>query len=131
MLDDNFLLFHFQKNSRVGGHGILWKPVSRTSAWKAGFNTPAYYDHTGVQCGGSPRFDKVTPATCNICGGRPGTSKFVTDKFATGTITGSYKSGGTINLKYQATTNHLGYFLVKLCVNDQPRASPSQSCFDK
>ena len=115
---------------RVSGHGIVWKPVSRTSAWKAGYNTPAYYTHTGVQCGGR-HFDKVTPKTCNICGGRPGTSTFVSDRYATGTITGTYKSGGTIKLEYEATANHMGYFLVKLCVNNKPRASPPQSCFDK
>ena len=36
----------------------------------------------------------------------------------TGTITGEYKSGGTIKLKYKMTANHKGYFLVKLCVTD-------------
>ena len=53
-------------------------------------------------------------------------------KYATGTITGEYRSGGTIKLKYQATANHKGYFLVKLCKNNNVRKDTcTQADFDK
>ena len=117
---------------RVSGHGRLLLPASRVSADRAGFNTPRYNDDTGTQCGGS-HFDKLTPSTCNICGGRPGTRTFMAPgKYATGTITGEYRSGGTIKLKYQATANHKGYFLVKLCKNNNVRKDTcTQADFDK
>ena len=42
------------------------------------------------------------------------------------------KSGGTIKLKYQATANHKGYFLVKLCKNNNIRKDTcTQADFDK
>ena len=113
----------------MSGHGQLRLPASRASAWREGFNTPAYYDDMGTQCGGR-HFDKVTPKTCNICGGRPGSKQFLTgSRYATGTITGEYRSGGTIKLRYHATANHKGYFLVKLC--PQNTDNPTQSCLDK
>ena len=114
----------------VSSHGQLWKPASRNTAWRVGFNTPADYNDMETHCGGA-HFDALTPRTCNICGGRPGSSKNVRDRYATGTITGEYRSGGTIALKYKATANHKGYFLVKLCVSNTPKDVPPQSCFDK
>ena len=131
----------------VAGHGMLKLPRSRVSAWRkqgcceapnpkvwenGWFNTPAYYDDNGSHCGGK-HFDLVTPKTCNICGGRPETKTFMAPgEFATGTITGQYKSGGTIKLEYEATANHIGYFLVKLCTNVPSKSSdPPQSCFDR
>ena len=38
--------------------------------------------------------------------------------------------GQRIKIKYEATTNHLGYFLTKLCKNDNVKRDPAQSCFD-
>ena len=100
----------------VAGHGMLKLPRSRVSAWRkqgcceapnpkvwenGWCNTPAYYDDMATHCGGK-HFDLVTPKTCNICGGRAGTKKFMAPgRYATGTITGQYKSGGTIKLEYE------------------------------
>ena len=131
----------------MAGHGMLKLPRSRVSAWRkkgcckspnpevwanGWFNTPAHYTDMGTNCGGG-HFDKVTPKTCNICGGRAGTEKFMAPgRYATGTITGQYKSGGTIKLEYEATANHIGYFLVKLCTNVPSKSrDPPQSCFDR
>ena len=114
----------------VSSHGQLWKPASRNTAWRVGFNTPADYNDMETHCGGA-HFDALTPRTCNICGGPPGTGKNVRDRYATGTITAEYRSGGTIALKYKATANHKGYFLVKLCVSNTLKHVPPQSCFDK
>ena len=111
-------------------HGRLVKPASRASAFRYGFNTPSNWNDMATFCGGK-HFDAVTPATCNICGGRPRSSEFLAPgRFATGTITGEYKMGQRIKIKYEATTNHLGYFLTKLCKNDNVKRDPAQSCFD-
>ena len=122
----------FLQELRVSGHGRLKLPASRVSAWRYGFNTPAHYTDMGTNCGGG-HFDKLTPATCNICGGRKGTKSLMAPgRYATGTITGQYKSGGTIKLEYEATANHIGYFLVKLCTNVPSKSNdPPQSCFDR
>ena len=114
----------------VQSHGRTRLPASRVTAWRVGFNTPAHYTDHETHCGGH-HFDQLTPKTCNVCGGRPGTNRYVSDRYNTGTITGSYKSGGTIKFKYEMTANHKGYFLAKLCVNDRQRFTPAQSCFDK
>ena len=117
---------------RVSGHGRLKLPASRVSAFRYGFNTPPHWNDMETHCGGA-RFDLVTPKTCNICGWRPGTKTFMAPgKYATGTITGQYKAGGIINLEYEATANHIGYFLVKLCTKVQStKSDPAQSCFDR
>ena len=123
---------HLLQDLRVSGHGRLKLPASRVSAFRYGFNTPAQWTDMGTNCGGA-HFDSVTPKTCNICGGMPDTQTFMAPgKYATGTITGQYTSGGTIKLEYEATANHIGYFLVKLCTNvPSKRSDPPQSCFDR
>ena len=112
--------------------GRLKLPASRVSAFRYGFNTPALWDDIHTFCGGA-HFDLVTPETCNIRGGRPGTKTFMAPgKYALGTITGQYKAGGVINLEYEATANHIGYFLVKLCTNVPSKSrDPPQSCFHR
>ena len=135
---DIFVIKELFKVTRVASHGQLWQPASRNTAWRVGFNTPADYNDMETACVLRPFFDVVTPRWCNICGGRPGTKTSRPDNSGrtiqvipgTGTITGEYKSGGTIKLKYKMTANHKGYFLVKLCVTDSPQTA-TQSCFDE
>ena len=112
--------------------GRLELPASRVSAWRYGFDTPPLYDDIHTYCGGA-HFNLVTPQTCNICGGGPGTKTFMAPgKYATGTITGQYKAGGIINLVYDANVNRKGYFLVKLCRKvSSTKSDPAQSCFDR
>ena len=38
--------------SGVNCHGFLWNPPGRSVAYKAGYKTPANYDHMGLNCGG-------------------------------------------------------------------------------
>ena len=112
--------------------GRLKLPASRVSAFRYGFNTPALWDDIHTYCCGA-HFDLVTPETCNICGGSPGTKTFMAPgKYAIGTITGQYKAGGIINLEYDANVNCKGYFLVKLCTKvSSTKSDPAQSCFDR
>ena len=117
---------------RVSSHGRLNLPASRVSAWRNGFNTPPEYTDNETHCGGA-HFDKLTPATCNICGGRPNTrSLMAPGRYGTGTITREYTSGGTIKLTYQATASHGGYYIVKLCNNgNRKRDTCTQAEFDR
>ena len=34
------------------GHGRLWDPPSRSTAWRQGFNTPINYNDNELFCGG-------------------------------------------------------------------------------
>ena len=36
----------------VSGHGRLWDPVARASAWRKGFHTPTNYNDNELFCGG-------------------------------------------------------------------------------
>ena len=47
------LILHL--STSVLAHGILLEPPSRTSAWRVGFNTPAYYNDSETNCGGFER----------------------------------------------------------------------------
>ena len=118
---------------KVSGHGRLKLPASRVSASRFGFNTPVNYDDVSTHCGHYKHFDKLTPSICNICGGLPGTKKLMAPgKYGTGTITGEYRSGGIIKLAYNAVASHKGYFLVKLCINnDVKKDICTQADFDK
>lgn len=44
------LTAYYIQNSE--SHGMLMDPVSRSSAWRSGFPTPANYDDNGLFCGG-------------------------------------------------------------------------------
>lgn len=126
------LVSMYLQDIRVSGHGRLNLPASRVSAFRHGFNTPPHWSDMETHCGGA-HFDKMTPSTCNICGGRPGTrSLMAPGKYGTGTITGEYRSGGTIKLKYQGTASHCGYYIVKLCKNNNPKKDIcTQADFDR
>ena len=72
---------------------------------------------------------------CGICGdkiteARPRRTE-APGKFATGTITGQYQSGQTIKVKYQVTVPHGGYFITRLCKNNNFKKDPDQGCFEK
>lgn len=105
----------------VSSHGRFIVPASRASAWRYGFKTPANYDDHGKNC--------KRIKGCGICGDdkrhqTPG-------RYATGTITGEYKKGETIKTTAQITAWHGGFFVMKLCVNNNIKKDPTQACFDK
>lgn len=39
----------------VYGHGRVLEPPGRATMWRMGYNTPANYDDTGLNCGGIDR----------------------------------------------------------------------------
>ena len=56
---------------------------------------------------------------------------FFKGKFATGTIVRNYEPGSWIPVIVDITTNHGGYFIFKLCPNNDITQDPSQPCFDQ
>ena len=56
---------------------------------------------------------------------------FILGKFATGTIVRNYEPGSWIPVIVDITTNHGGYFIFKLCPNNDITQDPSQPCFDQ
>ena len=56
---------------------------------------------------------------------------FFSGKFATGTIVRNYEPGSWIPVIVDITTNHGGYFIFKLCPNNDITQDPNQRCFDQ
>ena len=52
-------------------------------------------------------------------------------KFATGTIVRNYDTGSWVPVIVDITTNHGGYFIFKLCPNNDISQDPDQRCFDQ
>ena len=130
--------FHFyfiQKVSLVYGHGRLVEPASRASAWRYGFSTPPDYTDNEGYCGGVGHQYGKADGKCGICGDpwfqQPRHHEAPGGKYATGTITQWYKTGQVITVTVQITANHFGYFVFKLCSNDNVYKDPKQECFDR
>ena len=72
---------------------------------------------------------------CGICGdpydAEPKDHEAPNGKYANGIIVNEYQSGGVIDVNVQVTANHKGYFLFKLCPNNNIGQDPYQECFDK
>ena len=72
---------------------------------------------------------------CGICGDPWGAKvkhhEAPGGKYAKGVITGTYKAGSVVPVTVQITANHMGYFVFKMCPNNDPSRDPQQSCFDK
>ena len=56
---------------------------------------------------------------------------FISGKYATGQIVGSYPVGGQLNIAIQVTANHGGFFTFRLCPVPHNGADPSQDCMDR
>ena len=119
----------------VTGHGRLVEPASRASAWRYGFPTPPDYTDNQGYCGGVTHQHGKAGGKCGICGDpwfqKPRRHEAPGGRYATGTITQWYKSGQTIPVTIQITANHFGYFVFKLCANNNVKKDPKQDCFDR
>merc|ERR1712121_253799 len=119
----------------VLGHGRLVNPAGRSSAWRYGYNTPRNYDDDQMYCGSFGRHHITNGGKCGICGDpwdvdlpRPHEAG---GKYATGTITGTYRAGQVIDIDVEITTNHYGFFEFRLCpVNDRTKTA-TQDCLNQ
>ena len=52
-------------------------------------------------------------------------------KFANGIIVRDYKPGQVMQVQVEVTANHKGWFIFKLCPNNDVLQDPTQECFEK
>ena len=99
----------------VVGHGRLISPPSRNSAWRYDFDTPRQDTDNELNCGGFNVQWSTNKGKCGVCGDayhlKPGKALYThPGKYATKTITKTYKEGQEIEVLVDVTSNHQGYF---------------------
>ena len=99
----------------VLGHGRLIDPASRNSAWRYGFKTPRQDTDNELNCGGFSVQWETNKGKCGVCGDphhfKPGKALYThPGRYATGTITKTYREGQEINVLVDVTSNHQGQF---------------------
>jgi len=118
------------------GHGSLVEPPSRAAMNKYGFaENPVDNDYVQGFCGGfSYQHSSEIGGRCGICGDPWGADlrehEAPNGKYANGIITRNYQPGSEITVKVLITANHKGYFMLRLCKNDNVNKDPEQSCFE-
>ena len=129
------LLFLLTWTPQVSAHARLMEPPSRASMWRLGYdNPPDFNDHQGF-CGGFKHQYGRAGGQCGICGDPadawPRQHEAPGGRFANGIITRQYRPGQDIVVKIDVTANHKGFFMFKLCSNNNTVQDPVQSCFDE
>ena len=86
-------------------------------------------------CGGFKHQYGRNNGKCGICGDPadawPRQHEAPGGRFANGIITRQYKPGQDIVVKIDVTANHKGYFVFKLCANNNTVQDPGQAGFFK
>jgi hypothetical protein len=116
-------------------HARLMEPPSRASMWRVGFPTPKDIDDNQSYCGGYGVQHGSNGGRCGICGDpwheHPRAHEAPEGLYATGIITKTYKQGSYIPVVIDITANHQGYFIFKLCPNNDIFSDPEQACFEQ
>ena len=92
----------------VRGHGMLFDPPSRNSAWRFGFSTPVQWTDNELNCGGREVQWDTNNGKCGVCGDRydAESPKYVhPGLYATDTITKTYTRGQIITATVNLQTN--------------------------
>ncbi|RVE48007.1 hypothetical protein evm_007319 [Chilo suppressalis] len=114
------------------GHGRVWQPPSRATAWRLGYQTAPDYDDDGVNCGGLYYQWSVNGGKCGICGDafdlREPRPHELGGVFGAGEIVGHYLPGDIISTTVELTTSHLGFWQFKICPDPFEN---DQECFDR
>ena len=137
----------------IAGHGRLMEPPARNSMWRFGYGTPINYSDNEVFCGGvGSKYFKITKDShaknyhfsvqfkkndgkCGVCGDdwsleRPRENENG-GHFGTGTIARTYVQGQVIEVEVELTTNHWGWFEMKLCPVNDKLGLEDDKCMDK
>ena len=87
-------------------------PASRNAAWRFGFDTPVQVTDNELNCGGFSKQWDTNKGKCGVCGDAYNEKPKYTHpgKYATGTITKTYREGQEITVRINVTSNHQGYF---------------------
>ncbi|CAF3625173.1 unnamed protein product [Rotaria sp. Silwood1] len=122
----------------VYGHGYLFEPVARSSAWlvDSSFRQCCTWpNHMEMFCGGMGHQWNVNDGKCSICGEAYDKKVKLFEKGGAmykGTIVKTYTQGQQIDVKVVLTANHKGYFEFRLCNLDaSPLADATQECLDR
>lgn len=117
----------------VQGHGRLWEPASRASAFRLGFDTPPNYNDNQLFCGGFTHQWYRNQGKCGICGDPYDGIKHheAGGKYATGRILTSYMQGEVIRAHVEITANHKGYIEFRICAHNDVTTSATQECLDE
>ena len=71
---------------------------------------------------------------CGICGDAYNSEKPLANEaggtFATGVIVRTYHQGQVFSVAVKITANHLGFFIFKLCPNNNVTKEATQECLD-
>ncbi|XP_014217688.2 uncharacterized protein LOC106646160 [Copidosoma floridanum] len=62
------ILMNFLYGLQVDAHGKLMDPVSRSSAWRKGFNVTENYNDNELYCGGFAILHNQNKGNCGPCG---------------------------------------------------------------
>jgi hypothetical protein len=119
----------------IAGHGRLMEPPARNSMWRFGYGTPINYSDNEVFCGGVGIQFKKNDGKCGVCGDdwsleRPRENENG-GKYGTGTISRTYVQGQVIEVEVELTTNHWGWFEMKLCPVNDKLGLEDDKCMDK
>ena len=117
----------------VLGHGRLIDPPSRNSAWRYGFDTPRQDTDNELNCGGFNVQWSTNKGKCGVCAYhlKPGQALYThPGKYATGTITKTYKEGQQIEVIVDVTSNHQGYFIFRVGEIGTPPVTQAKLKFD-
>jgi len=114
-------------------HGYMKDPAGRASAWRFGFKTPRNSEDDECNCGGfGNQWDKHNGA-CGLCGDpvQGPLRHQAGGRFATGTITKTYRAGSTIDITVFITTQHGGWYEFSICPVNNKNKKITQSCLQK
>ncbi|CAF3451530.1 unnamed protein product [Rotaria sp. Silwood1] len=131
-----FVLFSFCLIS-INGHGYLFEPVARSSAWLVDPSFKkccTYSGHMEMFCGGVGHQWNTNGGKCGICGEPYDRAVKLFEKggaMYTGKIVQTYIQGQQIDVKVKLSANHHGYFEFRLCnVDDNSNSDATQECLD-
>ncbi|CAF3540673.1 unnamed protein product [Rotaria sp. Silwood1] len=131
-----FVLFSFCLIS-INGHGYLFEPVARSSAWLVDPSFKkccTYSGHMEMFCGGVGHQWNTNGGKCGICGEPYDRAVKLFEKggaMYTGKIVQTYIQGQQIDVKVKLSANHHGYFEFRLCnIDDNSNSDATQECLD-
>jgi len=109
-------------------------PPARNSMWRLGFSNPVNYNDNEVFCGGVG-VQAANGFKCGVCGDnfdkKPPRLHEGGGKYGNGIIGRRYAMGQNITVDIELTTNHWGFFELKLCPLNNRAKVATQACMDK
>ncbi|XP_052786377.1 uncharacterized protein LOC128221816 [Mya arenaria] len=119
----------------VKGHGYMYDPPQRSSAWRLGFNTPVNYQDNELFCGGASVQWNKNGGNCGVCGDNYADvikeNEDIGGKYVTGTIVRSYVMGSKIDVTIKLTANHRGWWEFRLCPLRNSNTAVTMECLDQ